>query len=590
MFDPEYTISLYFNGDSALTQADVDQLSDWIELSDENAAKFIQVSFIHRAIHDSLVGADIKKNVLLDIKEGADSGFEVVMDSKVSVRGVEIVEIEDVFLAENQDGDFDYGFSQDGNFMQAMLELAKFERTAPAVIVEKPVEVIPRRELIQKVDNSDFKIFAGKVNKLSLAAAVFLGAAFLSMLAYVYFNPVPELQPIVAQLVDQIDAEWDQDMQLPDFDNSMRQTTYGLSKGYASIRFKNGVMITVEAPAEWSLLRGGDMELFAGRIYAVVPERAHGFTVMARDTKIVDLGTEFGVEVDKSNNTQLHVTRGETLLFSGDKNSKKPPVKVNGGAARQIDSAGIVRNIGVARGKFVKWIDSKSGVAWNGKNNLGPAGDGLIFNESFERPVVKGYSSGSVPGTNWVATKKGYGSACRGLYNEGNADVFSTPYGQQGYMLNYTNSGLTTSKTAITEVLTAGRTYAVTFNMAYALSIEEPKLIDGQGRVQGIEKVKLFDSKGNPASEYHVELVAFEPGDNRASITSDDVRFSRTPGKTLALATGLVSSNEMTAGDSIVFTPKADDPNLGKKIAIRLVKRDNCVLYDNVQLRVWKSK
>jgi hypothetical protein len=109
------------------------------------------------------------------------------------------------------------------------------------------------------------------------------------------------------------------------------------------------------------------MELFVGRIYAVVPRWAQGFTVTAGDNRIVDLGTEFGVEVDKSNNTQLHVTKGKTLLFSGDKDSKKPPVKVNAGAARQIDIAGVVRNIAVDREKFVQRINSQTGVIFNGQ-------------------------------------------------------------------------------------------------------------------------------------------------------------------------------------------------------------------------------
>jgi len=71
MFDPEYTITLYFNDAESLTQDDIDQLSDWIEQSDENAAKFIQASLMHRAIYDYLVGADTNKNIMLDLAEAA---------------------------------------------------------------------------------------------------------------------------------------------------------------------------------------------------------------------------------------------------------------------------------------------------------------------------------------------------------------------------------------------------------------------------------------------------------------------------------------------------------------------------------------
>jgi hypothetical protein len=96
--------------------------------------------------------------------------------------------------------------------------------------------------------------------------------------------------------------------------------------------------------------------LFHGRIYAVVPEEAHGFTVMAGNSKIVDLGTEFGVEVDDRSNTQLHVTKGKTLLFSGFKTGKKSSIVVNEGAAKKVSSDGFVRDIDIASKHFVRDI------------------------------------------------------------------------------------------------------------------------------------------------------------------------------------------------------------------------------------------
>jgi hypothetical protein len=349
MFDPEYTISLHFNGDATLTQADVDQLSDWIVQSPENAAKFIQASFMHRAVHDSLNGIDMTKNVLLDLNEATNSGYDVVMDSSISLKGVDI----DRVLAEDKEP----AVSLDSNIMQALQELAECERTAPTVIVEKPVV---ERELIRNIDNSNFKIFAGSVNKLSLCAAVFFAACLIGLLGFAYFTPTPVDPPVVAQLIDQIDAVWDEEMQLPDYDDCMRQSTYRLTAGFASIKFNDGANVTIEAPAEWSLQSSGNMELFSGQIYAVVPEQARGFSITAGNTKIIDRGTEFGIKVDKHKTTQLHVTRGRTLLFYGSKDGKKFEKEVDHGSARQVGSNGKLTIIPLALKKFARNINSST--------------------------------------------------------------------------------------------------------------------------------------------------------------------------------------------------------------------------------------
>ena len=348
----------YRYSDGSITKEEMELLNLFLLKSESVQDRYIaflktEIAISHCLENNSLVGGNTFHE-----EESCDEA----MDSGNALVGVDI---KDVLLDEQEAAADKYGLSEDSNFMQAMRELAECERTAPTVVIEKAKAAKPRPE-IRAVDHS-IKWHPGKVNKFSLCAAVIMGAAFLSMLGYVHFMPAPVDPPVVAELIDSIEAEWDKTMQLPGDLGEMRQTAYRLKKGYASILFNNGAKITVEAPTDLSLLSIGDMELLRGSIYAVVPERAHGFSVKAGDNKIVDLGTEFGVEIDKNNNTQVHVTKGEVLLFSGGKNSKKPPVNVKQGAARQVDIAGIVRNIGVASEKFVRRINSEMGVIFNGQ-------------------------------------------------------------------------------------------------------------------------------------------------------------------------------------------------------------------------------
>lgn len=183
----------------------------------------------------------------------------------------------------------------------------------------------------------------------------------------------------------------------------------------------------------------------------------------------------------------------------------------------------------------------------------------IVFSESFEVPVVSGYAENTVPAAKWVGSTAGFGAGSRGLYNEFVAwpavPRFTTPYGDQGYLIDYTNAGLTTSQNAIPGVLTADVTYTVTFNAAVL--------------------------SGAAAATYQVELVAFA-----ASVSNSvrqDCQASR-PGTILATATGPVATNDMSVRRSFSYTVAATNAHIGKEIGLRLIKNSGSVLYDNLRL------
>ena len=133
----------------------------------------------------------------------------------------------------------------------------------------------------------------------------------------------------------------------------------------------------------------------------------------------------------------------------------------------------------------------------------------VLLDESFERPDITGYKPNSAP-PGWIGSGVGYGSDRRGLIDQEGGAQFTTPYGQQAFILAYTNSGLTSRQSAVSEALTAGSTYRVSFNVG---------------------------AKKDQTATYLVELVAFEPGHNdaarrearagRPGVAARDVRPSR---------------------------------------------------------------
>jgi hypothetical protein len=87
-----------------------------------------------------------------------------------------------------------------------------------------------------------------------------------------------------------------------------------LEAGVVEFVFAGGARVRIEGPAEFAPRSGMQIQLTRGRLMAYVPERAHGFTVITPSAEVVDLGTEFGVEVDGEGATDLHVIRGRVEL------------------------------------------------------------------------------------------------------------------------------------------------------------------------------------------------------------------------------------------------------------------------------------
>jgi len=93
---------------------------------------------------------------------------------------------------------------------------------------------------------------------------------------------------------------------------------YQIAEGTAEILFRNGVEVILDAPADFTIENEMKMVLREGRVRARVPEQITGFTIDAPDLDIVDLGTEFGVYVERDKKTEVHVFSGEVELHEKD--------------------------------------------------------------------------------------------------------------------------------------------------------------------------------------------------------------------------------------------------------------------------------
>lgn len=90
-----------------------------------------------------------------------------------------------------------------------------------------------------------------------------------------------------------------------------------LAEGVVEVTMTSGVTLTIEGPAVVAPASDMYVNLERGKLVGRVPERGQGFTVHANNADIVDLGTEFAVDVT-GQQTHVQVYDGEVVVASPD--------------------------------------------------------------------------------------------------------------------------------------------------------------------------------------------------------------------------------------------------------------------------------
>ncbi|MBN1456527.1 MAG: FecR domain-containing protein [Sedimentisphaerales bacterium] len=238
--------------------------------------------------------------------------------------------------------------------------LAEEEKTALAIEIPKEE---PEEGSIQKVE------IPQKTKKISLSV-IFSVAALLFIVLFIYVVPPVSTSVEVAVLTDSIQENWS------DTNTSMQNgtrllddgTPLLLRKGFAELQFDTNARVVIEGPAEFQILAEDRIGLRYGRIYATVPQAATGFSVYTQNAKIIDLGTEFGVQTDIDGDTNLHVIKGKTTLIAGEKSDNKVSMEVGRGFAKKISGiSSVISDIPCNTKLFARTFDSKENFVWRGE-------------------------------------------------------------------------------------------------------------------------------------------------------------------------------------------------------------------------------
>jgi hypothetical protein len=154
---------------------------------------------------------------------------------------------------------------------------------------------------------------------LATAAAVLLSAGL-----YVTFlsGPGPRTRPEtpaagggkVATVIQVDNVQWQAGGASPREGEEVTSGRLRLRGGRLTLAFYSGVSLTVEGPADLELLAADRVFFHYGKLRARVSRGAEGFTVVAAGYEVVDLGTEFALNLEPGGKSQVMVFEGEAAV------------------------------------------------------------------------------------------------------------------------------------------------------------------------------------------------------------------------------------------------------------------------------------
>ena len=118
------------------------------------------------------------------------------------------------------------------------------------------------------------------------------------------------------------------------------------SSGTLKLVFDSGAEVSLEGPADLRILSGMRILAVRGRLTAHVDGRAKGFAIETPNTLVVDQGTEFGVEINASGQTDVVVFQGLVDLAHSEPADRPAPIKRLGqGEGMRVGSSGALSRI-----------------------------------------------------------------------------------------------------------------------------------------------------------------------------------------------------------------------------------------------------
>ncbi len=209
---------------------------------------------------------------------------------------------------------------EDDDHLAYYLQLTQQEATLPETLGEIPAAIVPFRRrpwlaLAGMAAAACVMFFIGLETGRHFEPATPLGQS----------EPVPDDENLpAARITGLMGVRWS-DADHPDLlSHSGALDKLAIDSGLVEITYASGVRVTVEGPAEFDVVDRESGRLGNGKLVASVPKGAEGFRIDYADGTVVDLGTEFAMDVRKDGPTDIGVFDGEIELHTGDRPEPMP--------------------------------------------------------------------------------------------------------------------------------------------------------------------------------------------------------------------------------------------------------------------------
>jgi hypothetical protein len=167
-------------------------------------------------------------------------------------------------------------------------------------------------------------------------------------------HDVPEVPPTdLAVLTRSVRAEWAEGSPAPGVGTGVAAGPLKLIAGLVQFEFYSGATLVIEGPADFEV-RGADrLYCRSGKLRATVPPQARGFTVLSDAADLVDLGTEFGLEVTPDGATEAHVFTGKVEVHAARTDRPGDQLReVSAGQGLRVEESGRRTEVAANAGKF----------------------------------------------------------------------------------------------------------------------------------------------------------------------------------------------------------------------------------------------
>jgi hypothetical protein len=128
-------------------------------------------------------------------------------------------------------------------------------------------------------------------------------------------------------------------------DNVCGGQTIRATKGMMKLTFLNGTVVTLHAPALFKVISDMRTQVLLGKVTARVAKGAEGFSVLTPRATVIDLGTEFGIEVNEVGATDVVVFKGEVNLDYITEDDVARRQRLHIGEAMHLDAEGTASRI-----------------------------------------------------------------------------------------------------------------------------------------------------------------------------------------------------------------------------------------------------